>query len=256
MHRFFVPPDWLHPDRAQLTGPLARQIALVLRLLPGERICVLDDSGWEAEVVLDTVHKDLAAGPVVRRTLAAAEPRTKVTVYQALLKGDHFELVLQKCTEVGAVAFVPLITARTVVGSVGDADSRRFQRWQRIVREAAEQSGRGRLPALRPAELFPIACEAAGGLSLIPWEGEKQRGLRAVLRETFAGAGEVHSRAQRPFSVNIFIGPEGGFSESEIKIAHRYGLMPVSLGPRVLRAETAAVVATAAVLHEAGDLGG
>ncbi|MCL5111026.1 MAG: 16S rRNA (uracil(1498)-N(3))-methyltransferase [Chloroflexi bacterium] len=250
MYRFFVPPEWLGPQQAEIGAPVARQIATVLRLTPGDRVCLLDDSGWEIEVELGEVRTDRIAAVVVRRSLATSEPRLKVTVYQGLLKGDKFEWVLQKCTELGAMAFVPLLTARTVVGAVGEADSQRWRRWQRIIQEAAEQCQRGRLPALRVAQLFAAACEGAGGaLSLIPWEGEKERSLRAALRQSLDGA-----PGRRPFTVNLFIGPEGGFTESEVKLARRHGIIPVSLGRRVLRAETAAVVATAAVLHEAGDM--
>jgi 16S rRNA (uracil1498-N3)-methyltransferase len=256
MHRFFVSPDTLRSGTVALQGLLARQIALVLRLLPGERILLLDDSGWECEVVLDEVRKDQASGTVTCRRLATAEPRTKVTVYQGLLKGERFEYALQKCTEVGAVGFVPLVTDRTVVGTLSESDGQRVKRWRRIIVEAAEQANRGRLPVLHPAALFQTACETATGLSLIAWEGEPERGLRSFLRQTFApGAGDS-PRRERPFAVNLFIGPEGGFTAAEVKLARRYGITAVSLGPRILRAETAAVVVTAAILHEAGDLGG
>lgn len=256
MHRFFVPPEWISGGAVTLEGACARQIATVLRLRPGDRICVLDNSGWETEVELKAVTRERAQGVVVRRALAATEPRTKIIVYQALLKGERFEYALQKCTELGVVGFVPLITSRTVLGAVGDVDSSRWRRWQRILVEAAEQSGRGRLPVLRPAMLLQSACESISGLSLIPWEGEKTTGLRAVLREYFAEDTGGAGQRGRPFTVNVFIGPEGGFTEAEVQLARRYGAIPVSLGNRILRAETAAVVATAAVLYEAGELGG
>ncbi|MHB1417621.1 MAG: RsmE family RNA methyltransferase, partial [Chloroflexota bacterium] len=163
---------------------------------------------------------------------------------------------LQKCTELGAVGFVPLITARTVIGSVAEVGDQRIQRWQRIVVEAAEQSGRGRLPVLHPAQIFQSGCERAAGLSLIPWEEEKERGLRTVLRERFAPPTAGTSARGRPFAVNIFVGPEGGFTPEEVALAKRYGIVPVTLGPRILRAETAPVVVSAAVLYEAADLGG
>lgn len=253
MHRFFVPPDWIKGLFVTLEGPLAHQVANVLRLREGERIVVLDNSGWERVVELDIVTKQRAGGKVVRRTLGATEPRVKVTLYQSVLKSDHFEFVLQKCTELGAAAFVPLITARTILGSVGDVDAARLRRWQRIVVEAAEQSGRTKLPLLRPAILFQSACEDVAGLSLIPWEEERVTSLRSVLRDRFGGS-ERSGGARQPFSVNLFIGPEGGFTAEEADLARRYEVAPVSLGARILRAETAAVVATAAVLYEAGDM--
>ncbi|MHB1005651.1 MAG: RsmE family RNA methyltransferase [Chloroflexota bacterium] len=253
MHRFFVDPQSIKGHFVTLEGPTAHQITNVLRLREGVRIVVLDNSGWEIEVELDIITRDRCGGKVTRRSLAGNEPKVKVTVYQSLLKHDHFEYVLQKCTELGVTGFVPLVTARTVLGSVGEADTSRVRRWQKIVAEAAEQAGRGRLPALHSALLFASACESASGFSLIPWEGERATGVRTALRECF---GPDVPANDRPFSINLFVGPEGGFAENEVDLARRYGIVPVSLGARVLRAETAAVVTTAAVLYEAGELGG
>jgi len=253
MHRFFVPADCLKANLVTLGGPLAHQIAHVLRLRPGERITLLDNTGWAYEVELSKVTAQQAAGEVRRKTLATGEPRTKITLYQALLKGDHFEFVLQKGTELGIVDFVPLISERCVVAHLDQA-SAKATRWQRIILEAAEQSGRGRLPVLRPANLFAPACEQAGrrSLSLIPWEGEKATSLRDVLGQR-KEAGKSPP-TPRPFAINLFIGPEGGFSTGEIVQARGYGLLPVTLGARLLRAETAGLVAAAAIFYELGDL--
>jgi len=253
MHRFFVPADCLKANLVTLGGPLAHQIAHVLRLRPGERITLLDNTGWAYEVELSKVTAQQAAGEVRRKSLATGEPRTKITLYQALLKGDHFELVLQKGTELGIVDFVPLVSERCVVAHLDQA-SAKATRWQRIILEAAEQSGRGRLPVLRPATLFAPACEQAArrSLSLIPWEGEKATSLRDVLgprKETGKSP-----PTPRPFAINLFIGPEGGFSTGEIVQARGYGLLPVTLGARLLRAETAGLVAAAAIFYELGDL--
>ena len=253
MHRFFVPADWLKTNSVTLSGPLAHQIANVLRLRPGERITLLDNTGWAYEVELSKVTAQQAAGEVRRKSLATGEPRTKITLYQALLKGDHFELVLQKGTELGIVDFVPLISERCVIAHLDQASAKAV-RWQRIILEAAEQSGRGRLPVLRPATLFAQACEQAArrSLSLIPWEGEKSTSLRDVLGQR-QEAGKSPP-TPRPFAINLFIGPEGGFSTGEIVQARGYGLLPVTLGARLLRAETAGLVAAAAILYELGDL--
>jgi len=254
MHRFFVPADCLKANPVTLSGPLAHQLTHVLRLRPGERITLLDNTGWAYEVELSKVTAQQTEGEVRRKTLATGEPRTKITLYQALLKGDHFELVLQKGTELGIVDFVPLISERCVVAHLDQA-SAKAARWQRIILEAAEQSGRGRLPVLRPATLFAPACEQAGrrGLSLIPWEGEKSTSLRDVLGQRKGEAGTATQKS-RPFAINLFIGPEGGFSTAEIVQARGYGLIPVTLGARLLRAETAGLVAATAILYELGDL--
>lgn len=246
MHRFFIPSEWISESRVTLSGPVVHQIRNVLRLRPGDRILVLDNSGWAREVELREVGIGQARGEVVRRALVQGEPRTKITLYQGMLKGRRFELALQKGTELGIVEFVPLISDRATIAELGDVDKRRG-RWDRIVREAAEQCRRGRLPHVAPAMLFPRACERAqqqGGLALIPWEEEHSLSLRAVLGE----------QQRKPFIVSLFIGPEGGFTPDEAKLAQRYGIRSVTMGPRILRAETAGLVAATVILHELGDL--
>jgi 16S rRNA (uracil1498-N3)-methyltransferase len=256
MHRFFVPPDWIQGRSVALTGPQAQQIARVLRLRPGERVIVLDDLGSEFQVQLIAVRPDLVRGEVVTHQAAGGEPRARIALYQGMLKGDHFELVLQKGTEVGVVEFVPLLTARTIAAR--DTVSHKRSRWEAIIQEAAEQSRRGRKPALRPALSFALACEEAGraeGLKLIAWEEEGQSSLRAVLR----GAGPAtppctRDDVGRGGAIHLFIGPEGGFTREEVLLARAHGLAPVSLGRRILRAETAGLVAAAAILYELGEL--
>jgi len=259
MHRFFVSPDQLEDDKVTITGPAAHHIRDVLRLGPGASIVVLDNSGWERGVEILEVGREQVVGRVLSKTLATGEPRTKVSLFQGVLKGSHFELMLQKGTELGIVEFVPIISQRCVIASLDDVN-KRMERWQRIVQEAAEQSRRGRLPGLEPAMLFSQACERAkrtGGLSLMPWEEEKRVNLKLV----FGKAGKETRKSttpsfpSKPFSVNLFIGPEGGFTFEEVILAQRYGIVPITLGPRILRAETAGLVAAAAILYELGDLG-
>ena len=246
MFRFFVPATWLEHEEVTIVGPLVHRLRNVLRLRPGAHVILLDNSGWEHETELTHVSTQRIEGRVVHKTVATGEPRTKITLYQALLKLSKFEWVLQKCTELGIVGFVPMITERCIIGSLEDISKTKTERWWRILVEAAEQSRRGRLPALRPAIMFSAACEAAtrGGLTLFPWEEEEERSLRSALRET----------ERPPFSISIFIGPEGGFTQEEVAQAQSYGALPVTLGPRILRAETAGLVAATAILHEFGDL--
>jgi 16S rRNA (uracil1498-N3)-methyltransferase len=246
MHRFFIPPERIREDGVVLDDAVAHQIRNVLRMRPGDPILVLDNSGWAWEVEIVELTPGRVVGKVVRRMLAQGEPRTKITLYQGVLRGRRFEFALQKGTELGIVEFVPLISDRAVVADLGDVDKRHI-RWQRILREAAEQSRRGRLPSLESAMLFPRACERAqrrGGLALIPWEGERSLSLRSVLTE----------QERRPFVISLFVGPEGGFAEGEVKLAQRYGIQPITLGLRVLRSETAGLVAATAILYEMSDL--
>jgi 16S rRNA (uracil1498-N3)-methyltransferase len=153
---------------------------------------------------------------------------------------------------------VPVVTQRCIIAGL-DEVNKKMDRWERIVQEAAEQSKRGRLPHLESAMIFPRACERAkrtGGLSLMPWEEEERINLKLVF-----GKGDKEMRKSdapsfpsRPFSVNLFIGPEGGFTFEEVILAQRYSIVPITLGPRILRAETAGLVTTAAILYELGDL--
>ena len=245
-HRFFIPPEWLTGDTVAITGPQAHQIARVLRMRPGDHLVVLDDSGWEFEAQLLAVQPELVRGEVVSRRVVSGEPQTRITLYQGVLKSDRFEFVLQKGTELGVVEFVPLVTARTVALD-RDAPGKKHSRWQAIVQEAAEQSRRGRKPALQGAMPFAQACEEVSrraGLKLLPWEEESGLCLRNALRAA-AGIGGV---------VHLFVGPEGGFSREEVELARGHGLLPVTLGRRILRAETAGLVAAAAILYERGDL--
>jgi 16S rRNA (uracil1498-N3)-methyltransferase len=249
IYRFFISPEWINEGQVSLIEGTAHQIRHVLRMQVGDRLIVLDNSGWEREVELTRLTKNVVMGRVVKERLATGEPRTKISLYQGVLKAQKFEWVLQKGTELGLIEFTPVVCERSVVGDLEDVD-RKLGRWARIIREAAEQSGRGRLPLLRPALLFAPACQRAkrsGGLALVPWEGEKAISLKAAL--TADDAGE-----DRPFSISIFVGPEGGLTQDEIKAARGYGLQPVGLGPRILRAETAGLVAASAILYELGDL--
>jgi len=253
MHRFFVPPSWIQGHQVNIAGPQAHQIAHVLRMRPGDVVLVLDNSGWEIETRLVSVDRREVRGEVLHRRLAGGEPRTKISLYQGVLRSKSFELVLQKGTELGVVEFVPLIAERCVLSDLQAVEKKR-DRWEWIIQEAAEQCRRGRKPRLRAPMLFPQACEQAlhsAGLSLIPWEGETETGLRQVLRDAPPG----RAAHWPPFSLNLFIGPEGGFTPDEAGIARRYGLATVTLGPRILRAETAGIAVAAAILYELGDIG-
>lgn len=255
MNRFFIPLESPVSDRLDVTEPaLIHRLRDVLRLRPGDAVIVFDNSGWEYEVLLEQVETDRIVGQIQKKRLCQNEPRTKVTLYQAVLKGERFEWALQKGTEVGVSAFVPLLSERCIVQDAHQLSRRKLQRWEKVIQAAAEQSRRGRVPTLQPLMLFSAACEQAhrnGGLALIPWE-EASTPLRTVLEEV--GSGGERETALPPFNVAIFIGPEGGFSEAEVQQACDYGLRPVRLGPRILRAETAGVVATALVLYHYGDL--
>ena len=247
MHRFFIPPDWIHGDHVLLGDEIAHQLRHVLRMRPGARIVVLDDRGMEYEVALVSVENKAARGDIVARRPATGEPSAQVTLYQALLKKDNFEWVLQKGTEIGVARFVPVITARTVAAGDEGVSAAKRERWARIVREAAEQARRGALPVVDAPLTFADALDdiSADGLTLIAWEEERATSLRAAVAPL---------RVADAPHVAVFVGPEGGFTPEEVSQAAGHGAVPVTLGARTLRAETAATAAALLVLYELGAL--
>ncbi len=255
MQRFFVSPEAFERQPVVLTGPQAHQVRRVLRMRLGERAVLLDGRGWACEGLLIAVTETDVRFQVSQRWQESGEPRTQITLLQAVLKGERFGWVLQKGTEVGVSAFMPVICERNVVDDMEAVEDKR-ERWERIIQEAAEQSGHAFLPQLLPAQLFQQAVQpsslpgkagASPPLRLLLWEGEQEASLNGAL------AGCNFASGAR---IQVLVGPEGGFTEEEVRLARSYGIRTITLGPRILRADTAGVVAAAIILHEAGEMGG
>lgn len=243
MHRFFVPPEAITRGMVRFPEPTARQIVRVLRLRPGDTVGVLDGSGTLYRVVLDRVARNEVLGRVTSQEAATGEPSLRLVMYMALIKVARFEWVIEKGTELGVARFVPMVTERSVIRDL-ELSSHRRERWERIAREAAEQSGRAKVPEIEGPMTFTAACQQAADaeVRLIGWKGERRRSLRELIPEQEVG------------SVALFIGPEGGFTPDEIAQARAQGIEPFSLGLRTLRAETAAIVAAALVMDRLGEL--
>jgi 16S rRNA (uracil1498-N3)-methyltransferase len=235
-HRFFVAADQLRGETVVFSADQAHQLRSVLRLHAGDIVRVFDGVTRVDHVIR---LADATQGLVVGTRPQPPEPRTQLVMYPALLQRDKFEPVLQKLTEIGAAAIGPVITARSLVRE--PPDERRQERWRAIMREAAEQCGRGVVPALLPAQAFPRTIASAEGTLIVAYERERRRPLREVLDP-------------RPTAVSVFVGPEGGFTLEEAECAERAGGQLVTLGPRVLRTETASPLLAALVLYELGDL--
>ncbi len=246
MQRFFVTKSGFEGDLVRLSAEQAHQVCHVLRLKAGDGIVVLDNAGNEYEVELTASGKREAVGRIVARRQATGEPTVQITLFQGLLARDKFEWVLQKGTEVGVSRFVPVQTERTLLRA-RQIDPKKLDRWQRIVTEAAEQSHRGRVPQIEPAIAFAQALSRLG---------EFDRALIAATSGQAKTLSEALAASGRPLaSVAVLIGPEGGFSDEETAQAHESGVIPVSLGPRILRTETAAIIAPALVLFALGQMG-
>ena len=256
MHRFFVPPHWIEAERAWLEGAVALQLARILRMSPGDQVVLLDNTGREYTVRLTSFSRDVVEGDVLTVVQGLGEPTVSITLYQGTLKGEKFQWVLQKGTELGVATFVPTVCRRSIPRGRDSSDTSRHERWTRIVTEAAEQSGRCRIPQILQPMPFQDACKRVegSGISIIPWEQEGATGLRTVLHQTPSPSMEDSESVSEP-GVNVFIGPEGGFDEEEVEHARSCGVIPVSLGRRILRSETAAIAVVAAVLYEVGEMG-
>ncbi len=234
--RFFVTPEVLQTDAICLNDrDLAHQLSRVLRLGPGARVLLLDGHGMACEVELLALERDKVRGIVRQRLVASGEPALHLSIYLALIRPERFEWALQKCVELGAARLVPVACARSLPSD--RADQRRIERWQRILREAAEQACRGLLPTIEPPISFAAACArvATTALPIILWEQEAP-----ALRDRLPGT--------PPATCALLSGPEGGITPEELTLAQAHGIMPASLGPRILRAETAPVAAAALLI--------
>ena len=241
-YRFFIEDVAVEVHRTIDLAPLAHQLRNVLRLAPGNTIILLDDSGAAFPTRIEVLDGQRAAGLALAKAPVDSEPGVELTLYQCALKRDRFEWVLQKGVELGVRRFVPVVSSRTIVRPLASLSSK-YDRWRAIVREAAEQSGRGRLPVLAEPQTWEQAVTQAGGLRLMPWE------------DADSGVPGIDSRVAGVKAVSLLVGPEGGISAAEAGAAIDAGWRPVSLGPRVLRAETAAIAAVTIVMHLSGDLG-
>lgn len=243
MHHFFLPGQG-GPAGTQIDlAPIHHQLSRVLRVQPGSQILVLDGRGGAFLTEVQKLERRAAQGVVLEARQAPGEPRVQVTLYQCMLKGDKLEWVLQKATELGIARFVPVMSSRTVVRQPASVQ-RKLPRWQAIAREAAEQARRGAIPAIGPVTDFAAALAAAGGRRFVAWEEADGRpGLVAAL--------DGHADGE----LSLLIGPEGGLAGAEVAAAEAAGWCVVSLGPRILRAETAAIAALALAMSVAGELG-
>ena len=242
MHRFFVDNIDLQPGALVDLSSLHHQLTRVLRLQPNDEIVLLDGRGRAARVQLQSLEHG-GVGRVLAAETAWLEPAIRLTLYQCALKADKFEWVLQKGTELGISRFVPVISRRTIVRPAARL-TKRYARWRRVIREAAEQSGRSLLPQLADPLSFDEAAAEPSDLRLLPWEEASRSapGLGAQL-------------GTRPASISLMVGPEGGLDAAEIAFASDLGWHTVSLGPRILRAETAALAAVTIILDRMDQLG-
>lgn len=242
MTRFFVSADDMQLNFITLTGENAAH-ARVLRLKPGEKVLACDGAGNECVCTVSDVNPQQVSLVVDFRQEATSEASIQASVYMAFSKGDKFEHVIQKATELGAFEIVAFPSNRCVSRPDDKSLAKKVDRWQKIAAAAAEQSGRGRIPQIVVLNSYIAALERAAkaDLSILFYENERATTLRMALEE-------------KPFStVSLLTGPEGGLEEKEVDLAKEKGLHICTLGNRILRCETAPLCALSAVMYASGE---
>jgi 16S rRNA (uracil1498-N3)-methyltransferase len=251
-HRFFI--KHIDPALKVIRFPedIAHQVQHVLRLKQGERVIVMDGEGKSYQVELTRDDSGGTTGKIIEISEVGSGLNAHVHLYFPLSKKRKVEWIFQKGTEVGIHAFHPFISQRSLVQST-EMNEKRKTRWESIIREAAEQSGRSRLPALHKPESLASVIKLAADSSdkvLAAWVGEDDR----ILKNALADTRHFMAAMDGVPSLGLFVGPEGGFSETEIKAFKQAEVETVSLGAHVFRMETAAIVFPALVIYELSDL--
>lgn len=243
MSRFFVPKEAINEREIIIRGSDANHISNVLRMKEGDKITVCDSKGNDYNCAIASTNKNEIICKINSIEKSHTESEFKITLYQGMPKLDKMEFIIQKCVELGIYAFVPVITEHTVV-KINDKTDKKVERWQKISESAAKQCGRGIIPQIYSPMTLKNAIVDANkndGI-LIPYENETTKSIKSFLKD-FEGN-----------SLAVFIGPEGGFSKSEIDWAINEGATTVTLGKRILRTETAAITASAVIMYEKDNL--
>lgn len=245
MRRFFVAPEGFSEKTVTLKGPDVNHIRTVLRMKPGDCIGVVDGEGFQYEVRLTEVERRTVRGDILSRTALETESPVDITMGQALIKGNAFDLLVRKAAELGVRTIVPLKTRRCVARLAKESERIRTQRWQRIAEEASKQCGRSRVPEVHPAVLsVEEFCRHSADcdLKLVFWEDESRTRLQDIAPQGLVS------------SIAFLAGPEGGWAAEEVDCLRQQGFHTVSLGPRLLKADSVSLVILSLLQHRWGDL--
>ena len=239
MPRFFVNNEQIDNGEIKIIGEDCKHMAIVLRSKVGDKISVCNGECTDFSCAIKEINKQEITLSILSQEESASEPKTKITLFQALPKADKMELIIQKCVELGVDEIVLVETEFTIVKLNGKED-KKIARFQKISEGAAKQSGRGKVPKIHSVVSFKQALEMASAfeLSILAYEKEKEATLKSVIK---------NSEAKR---VACFVGAEGGFSENEIFLCKEKNVQTITLGNRILRTETAGFTLIANILYE------
>ena len=245
MHRFFINSEQISTNEVLFQPEEIKQIKNVLRLSTGDRILVLDNNGNTYIVEISKSDNKCLKGKIIERQFQKPDSQFSISLGQALTKGSKIDFIIQKATELGVKNITFIETERSII-RFKNINNNRLTRWKKIAKEAAELSHRLTIPDIsccRNLEEYCRTCEYACQ-KLIFWEQEKEKKLRDCLKNDIGIS-----------RLSILVGPEGGFSQKEIKLTRSFGFIPVGLGPRILRTETSALSILSIIQYVKGEIG-
>ncbi len=247
MRRFFIEQTKITSTKIFITGSDAAHIKKVLRMKSGDRIGLFDGRGFEYEARIENLLAESVEVSITKRFLSASESPVQIIVAQALLKDKKMDILARQLTEIGITKLIPFTSIRSVPRPDKKRLSERRKRWEKIAIEALKQCRRGHVTEIGETITFNdvIKIDDECDLKIVFWENESKPISDAVQ--------QVHDRHYR--KILVVLGPEGGFTEKEIEDARACGFVTASLGPRILRAETAAIAACTILQYLFGDMG-
>ncbi len=243
MSKFFIEENQISENSITITGGDVAHIVKVLRMKEGDKLLLCDGKGYDYTAEIVTLSSSQVLTKMLEKSPCKNEPKTKITLFQGLPKQGKMEWIIEKCTEIGVSDIVPIKTERSVVRLDDERSDKKLSRWQKTAQEAAKQCGRGVVPKVHaPISLKDLKKDNLPDFLLVPYEEEKSVSVKEAIQNMNAE------------SAGIFIGPEGGFEAFEIDFLKELGAKSVTLGPRILRTETAGMVALSLLLYECNEM--
>lgn len=245
MSIFYVKNEQINGENAYIEGEDVKHIKDVLRYNINDNIDICDENGIKYITQIINMAKEKISLKILEVSSETSEPSVNITLFQGLPKSDKLEMIIQKCTELGVSEIVPVITERVIVKLDEKSANKKLERWNKIAQEAGKQSGRQKIPKVKNINNLKNLIEILPkyDILLLPYECEKEVTLKSVLRNL----------DKNVKNIAIFIGPEGGFSENDLKLLNLPNAKKVTLGPRILRTETAGLATVSMVLYELQD---
>lgn len=254
MPRFFIKEDdTVNNNSVILHGDSAHHISYSLRMRVGDELTLCDFFNYEYHCVIKSISKEEVFLEIISKNVCSCEPAAKVSLYQGVPKSTKFELIIQKCVELGVTEIVPVITSRCISRPDKESFEKKLKRWNAISEEAAKQSGRGIVPRIcEPIDYNTALSQMKDSdISFICYEGAdtESDNIKSFLSDSLENVSN-----NKEISISFLVGPEGGISDQEAFLAHEHGVSYVSLGKRILRTETAPICVMSCIMYETGNM--